>query len=247
LVGCGQPTNQQYNLGFALHLAASNVGVGSPLPAGQPIELAFDRLLLPITVTRQSFTLVDQAMPTNGILFSIAYDPVARVVTINPLTALSANHSYVLSMISPTHPTDPSGLHAIDGATMDLNAPRTITFQVVAAAAAPPAMCGASVGPCIDFCKSIVPILVNDCVSGSCHQATSPPMAAVGLQVGNPQPGPSLLATAIGRIAVGDRPNRRGIGDGSVVDAVGDPHGSLSARHAHHRRDKPARCACWDG
>jgi len=145
-----------------VHVAASNIGTNTALPQNQPIELAFDRLLLPISVTRQSFLLVDEADTSTAITFSIAYDPVARVVTLNPiLPALAENHSYRLSIISPSDFTDSSGLHAIDGATMDPLAPRQITFPVTAAAATPPALCNGVVGACLDFCTDIAPIFTS--------------------------------------------------------------------------------------
>jgi hypothetical protein len=148
-----------------VHVVASNIGTNTPLPAGEPIELAFDRLLLPISVTRQSFLLVDEADTSTAITFSIAYDPVARVVTLNPiLPPLAESHTYQLSISSPSDPTNSSGIHAIDGATMDPNVtafPRTITFPVAAAAATAPALCNGVLGACLDFCTDIAPIFTN--------------------------------------------------------------------------------------
>jgi hypothetical protein len=197
-------------------MVASNIGTNTPLPLGQPIELAFDRLLLPITVTRQSFGLVDEADPSTGITFSIAYDPVARVVTLNPiLPPLAESHTYQLEMISPSDPTDSSGLHAIDGATMDPNVmtyPRTITFPVAAAAGTAPAMCNGIVGPCIDFCNDIKPIVgggvidgvqvSGTCISGNCHLGRSS-KTPDGLVLSDPPcTAEAILATAIGRLSV---------------------------------------------
>ncbi len=177
--GCdkGVQTDERYDLGAPVHVVASNIGTNLPLPVNQPIELAFDRLLLPITVTRQSFELDDSA--GTSYVFTIAYDPVARVVTITPLPppanpALIPNQTYTLKITSPLDPTDSTGLHAIDGATMDPNSPRTITFQTSAAGTAP-TMCGGVVGRCMSFCTDVLPIFgytggaITCSGSSTCH------------------------------------------------------------------------------
>lgn len=160
-------------MGAPIHLATANIGTNTPLPVDQPIELAFDRLLLPITVTRQSIVLVDKAAPSTAITFAIAYDPVARVVTLTPVQTLSPGHTYQLSIASPSDPTVSSGLHAIDGATMDPNSARTITFLAETASGTPPVTCSGIVGPCMSFCNDIVPILSPTCAGSSiCHNGT---------------------------------------------------------------------------
>ncbi len=213
----GAPLDVPYARGLAVHMVASNVGTNTPLQVGQPIELAFDRLLLPITVTRQTFILVDEAAASVPITFAIAYDPVARVVTLNPEQALLAAHTYDVSIQSPENPTDSTGLHAIDGATMDPDTgkyPRTITFEVVAATGTPPATCNGIVGPCMSFCTDILPIFSpTGCAGGVCHSGVvfehGSPIAAglalVGLDSPAP-PNPStaqlVQATAINRLSI---------------------------------------------
>lgn len=192
-------------------MVASNIGTNTPLAANQPIELAFDRLLLPITVTRQSFVLFDKADTSTAIAFSIAYDPVARVVTMTPLQALTEGHNYELDIVSELDPQNPNGLHAIDGATMDPKSPQSVTFAVSAASTPPPATCNGIVGPCIDFCNDIKPILQTQCTSGTCHNGK------IGSTEGGAIPGPTpdglvlsdppftaeaIFGTAIGRLAV---------------------------------------------
>jgi hypothetical protein len=192
-----------YNRGLAVHVVASNVGTNATLPAGQPIELAFDRLLLPITVNRQSFVLVDAADPSTAITFTIAYDPVARVVTMNPVQALTPNHTYTLTILSPSIPTDASGLHAIDGATMDPNSPKSFSIQVGNAAATAPQMCNGVVGPCIDFCNDVYMFLPTTCGAlQQCHSAK--PVPVLGLTLGPKAAAAAqyIAATAIGRLAV---------------------------------------------
>lgn len=218
----GTPGDQPYARGLAVHLVASNVGTNAALEVGQPIELAFDRLLLPITVTRQTFELTDSASPASFVTCSIAYDPVARVVTLTPVlpAQLTVGTTYHLSIISESDPTNPAGLHAIDGATMDpdtMKFPRTITFQVVAATGTAPTTCNGIVGPCMSFCTDIVPILKTDSTScsgsGTCHAGISfergrPLAAGLALTGTDPPmpPDPSTAqlveATAINRLSI---------------------------------------------
>jgi hypothetical protein len=190
-------------------MVASNIGTNTPLAANQPIELAFDRLLLPITVTRQSFVLFDKADTSTAITFSIAYDPVARVVTMTPLQALTEGHNYELDIVSELDPESPNGLHAIDGATMDPKSPQSVTFAVSAASATPPVTCNGIAGPCMDFCNDIVPILSPTCAgSGVCHNGVlfehkSPLAAGLALTGGGSYPAAQLiLATAIDRLSI---------------------------------------------
>lgn len=198
----GAPLDVQYARGLAVHVVTSNVGTDTPLAAGQPIEIAFDRLLLPITVTRQTFVLVDKAAESVAITFAIAYDPVARVVTLTPVQALSVGHNYEVTIESPKNPTDSTGLHAIDGATMDPNTPRTITFQVVAATGTPPATCNGIVGPCISFCTDIKPMFQISCTVGACHNAKPPP--PLGLALAEPPDNSAAIIklTALNRLSV---------------------------------------------
>ncbi len=184
------------------------MGTNTPLPAGQPIEIAFDRLLLPSSVTRQTFALLDGQ--GNSVLFSIAYDPVARVVSISQFVpSLTMGQSYQVSILSESDPTNPSGLHAIDGATMDPNVkafPQTITFQVVAAppAGMAPAMCNGLVGRCIDFCSEIKPIVqAATCTASTCHNSRTTPKPPLGLALSDPPCTAQVInATAINRLSV---------------------------------------------
>ena len=109
----GKQDDEQPAVGPPVHVIATNIG-GGTLPANGRIELAFDRLLLPLSILRQTFILQD----THGgsLAPSIAYDPVARVVTITPTDALVQGVNYQLTIASPSSPTDTNGLRAIDGA-----------------------------------------------------------------------------------------------------------------------------------
>jgi hypothetical protein len=128
--------------GPAVHLLGANV-VGGLLEPSDRIEVSFDRLLLPLSITRQTFILGelvgDQFL---GLTPTIRYDPVARVVTVTPLPeqAFDPEQTYRLTIASPAGPTDVNGLRAIDGATLSATSPSSVTFRVAmdAGTSAPP-------------------------------------------------------------------------------------------------------------
>jgi hypothetical protein len=174
---------------------SQNVGPSQSIPANGRIELGFDRLLLPASITRQTFVL-ENAGGTIAYTPTIAYDPVARIVTITPLStagqALVAGQSYDVVITTPATATTPSdGLRAIDGATLK-GGPVKIVFSVTAAAPAPPPTVQ------IDFCRDINPIFTQTCGTlPMCHFGSEP---ASGLQL---FPLSGVAQTAVGRVAVG--------------------------------------------
>jgi len=200
-----------YNIGTAIEFTA-NVGDSAPLPVADsngnpvPIEIAFNRLLLPSTVTRQNIYLYSKGATQVTITPAIAYDPVARVVTVTPLTELTQGQSYTLQIVAPKFVTDPSGLHAIDGAILDPTKASSVTFSVG------PAQSQSAALPTIDFCTDIG-VLFSSSPTGcsfltGCHALKEP---ALGLILGNFS-GPAsrtvgIQSTAIGRaseeVAVG--------------------------------------------
>ena len=141
-------------MGPAIHVISANVSGSKPLPADQSIHLAFDRLLLPESISRQSFLFANNAAPIPS------YDPITRIVTIAPVAPLTPGQTYTLEIATPQSATDLNGLRAIDGATIDPKS-SVIAFQVVAATGT------VSTPPTIDFCTSIVPML-GQCVMGAC-------------------------------------------------------------------------------
>jgi hypothetical protein len=182
--------------GPAVHLLGANV-VGGLLEPSDRVELSFDRLLLPLSITRQTFILGelvgDQFL---GLTPTIRYDPVARVVTVTPLPeqAFDPEQTYRLTVASPAGPTDVNGLRAIDGATLSASSPSSVTFRVAmdAGTASPPP-------PPPDFCTAILPLFVGRCSGSGCHGGSSTPPAA-GLRLTDPD---GVLTTAIGRVAEG--------------------------------------------
>lgn len=148
-----------------------------------------------MSITRQTFIL-ENAGGTIAYTPTIAYDPVARIVTITPLAtpgqALVAGQSYDVVITTPgTAATPNDGLRAIDGATLK-GGPVKLVFSVTAAAPAPPPTVS------IDFCRDINPIFTQTCGTlPMCHLGTEP---ASGLLLYPPS---GVAQTAVGRVAVG--------------------------------------------
>jgi hypothetical protein len=176
-----------------VHVVAANVSPTLPLVANGSIEIAFDQYLLPLGTTRQAFSLHDLYMREQFPL-AVAYDPVARIVTLTPPATLQMGQTYVLSIISPSSPTDPNGLRAISGATI-APADATRDFVIAPAGSGTPQ----SAPPRIDFCTDIFPILATACAGQSCHGG-SPPGPAAGLRLDSPA---AIFSTAVGRAAQG--------------------------------------------
>ncbi|MGA7123058.1 MAG: Ig-like domain-containing protein [Polyangiaceae bacterium] len=191
--GCDQGTqlNQATVTGSPIGVVASNVGVDTSLPADGRIEFEFDRYLVPATVNRQSFALhsVGGSYPNPPPL--VAYDPVARIVTITPQTELEAGQNYVVDIATPASPTDLNGLRAIDGATIATKFAK-LEFPVGAAGGAT----AQAALPTIDFCNDIFPLL-QPCAGPSCHGGTAPGPAS-GLRLDTPA---AITATAVGRVS----------------------------------------------
>ncbi|MDP9148661.1 MAG: hypothetical protein M3O36_01765 [Myxococcota bacterium] len=141
---------------------------------------------------RQTFALSD--LQSNALTPTIAYDPVARIVTITPTAALQTDQMYRLSIGADTN-----GVRAIDGATLgasSLCSTRSaqqciIEFPVVAAGSS-----ATQSQATVEFCRDIYPIF-SRCGGTSCHGGKLP---AAGLLLDLPQ---NITATAIGRVAHG--------------------------------------------
>jgi hypothetical protein len=194
-------------VGAPIEIVAVNVGPDQPIVVGAPIEISFDRLLLPTSVTRQAFVVQD--LFGNYLEPTPSYDPVARVVRL--CVVLEADQSYTLTITSPGDAADPLGLRAIDGAELDPSATASYTFPVVAG----PAYAGTDACPQggaagedagadagvpivpspVDFCSDVLPIFSSKCGTAACHSGSLP---AEGLQMTSAQ---GILATAVGRVS----------------------------------------------
>ncbi|MDP9037418.1 MAG: hypothetical protein M3O50_21685 [Myxococcota bacterium] len=158
---------------------------------------------------RQAFALSDLQGKSLTPAPTVAYDPVARIVTIAPTAALQSDQMYRLSIGAGTN-----GVHAIDGATLgasSLCATRTaqqciIEFPVVAATSS-----ATQSQATVEFCRDIYPIF-SRCGGSGCHGGKLP---ASGLLLDLPK---NITATAIGRVAHGSNTGPR-----SEVQSPGDP------------------------
>jgi hypothetical protein len=147
--------------------------VGKP-PADGPIQIAFDRLLNPATVTRQTVVLKDGS--GNVLTPVIEYDPVDRVVSLRPPAApakwLVAEQIYEIDLTLPSGPDDDfGGIRALDRATLDPGDTHLkLGFVAGAAGAAPIAA-----APTMNFCNDILPVLANKCATVQyCHLSETP-------------------------------------------------------------------------
>lgn len=234
-----------------MNLVSANVSPTQSIVSGAPIELGFDRLLLPSAVTRQTFIVQD--LFGDYLEPSPAYDPVSRVVRL--CLVLPPDLTYKVSIV-------PTALLAIDGAQLSSSSPTLIEFNVAAGPpyegadrcpqapaggsepeggvpvdagvdAAGPGNADAGMGvtvsppPAVDFCSQVLPIFASKCGGSSCHSSSLP---AAGLQMTSAA---GIEATAIGRVAQGSNtgsraittaPNAGGVfGVDMAIIAPGDP------------------------
>lgn len=130
----------------------------STLPSGLPITLRFDRLLAPSTVQRATVSLRTGAL---GVFCGVTYDPVARVVVVQPNPAeMRPGLQYVLR-VEP-------GLLGWDGSA--LAAPFTVRF-VAGPRVSPP-----SPEPVPSLARDIAPRLAARCGDARCHGGVAPVM-----------------------------------------------------------------------
>ncbi len=198
LAGCdtGHPDDVPIGQGATVHIVGANVGPTQALVSGAPIEIAFDRLLNPLSVTRQTFVLQD--LFGNFLVPTPSYDPVSRVVRLcmNSSPALEADQSYELTILAPSGPTDMAGFRAIDGAGLDPSVSPVIQFPVKLGTTYTGSDACAGATP-VDFCSEVLPIFASKCGTAVCHGGALP---AAGLLMTTAQ---GIQATAVGRVAQG--------------------------------------------
>lgn len=163
------------------------------------IQLAFDRYLLPATITRQSYVVVDNTnTPLENAAIKTLYDPVARTVTIvgpgGPGAPwLTPDQSYKMVLLVPRDPkADIGGFRAIDRAPLAADQKLELVFR-----AGPPTQ-ERTFEPTVDFCADVLPIFVAKCSGPLCHGASE--RAAAGLVLGTSE---GVRVTARGRVAQG--------------------------------------------
>jgi hypothetical protein len=186
---------------------AGDAGPNAPESA-VVIQLAFDRVLNPITVNRQSFVLLDANKNPVSIGPVITYDPVARVVRMEaPMGGgwIVPGELYYIELGIPPIGSMSGGVRAFDGATLDPSLPdsaRIIDFQTC-----PTTGCadGAVVAPdpppptTPDFCRDVLPIFSQHCSGGYCHGSiTGSQLPAEGLILDSYA---GVVNTAINRVS----------------------------------------------
>ena len=190
--------NDQRTVGPTMTILGSNVaGTGAVIPSDGVIQLSFDRYLLPTTVTRQSYTLLDSGnQPIPKLALQTIYDPVARTLSITgpdgagtPWLTEGLTYRLVLPVPS-TADADVGGFRAIDRAT--LAAPADFSFR------AGPRTGRREWEPTVDFCADILPLFTARCSAGACHGNGS--SSAAGLFLTTPD---GVSRTARGRVAHG--------------------------------------------
>src|SRR6202012_2759216 len=117
-LGCepGPPRDVPVPVGPPLHVVGFNGAlVGNELPADGNIQISFDRLLDPASITRQSFSLRDYS--GNFLEPEVEYDPVTRIVSLSGSgTWLDPGVVYavVIGVAAASDTTGQSGPKAID-------------------------------------------------------------------------------------------------------------------------------------
>jgi hypothetical protein len=172
--------------------AGTNCTPDSPddcgVPVDAPIEVRFDRYLLPSTATRQSVVLYSGS-PNFALLLSPVYDVVERVLSyrVNGGT-LTPGLLYHAALYVPSERKDGSGVRAFDGAELERgNVPIAWSFRTARAAPAftPP--------PPTPTCDDALSILAVSCAG--CHAGAD---AYLGLRLDS---GRDLRETALHRVA----------------------------------------------
>lgn len=180
-----------------MSVLGANVSPDRPLPSDGAIQIGFDRYLLPSTVVRQSFALVDAFGAPVSPVPLVTYDPTARVVTIaspNPpgQVWLEPGQPYQLVLGIAEANSDLGGIRAIDRSTLDPASRRVYGFM-----AAAPRQAGTG-EPAASFCSDVLPVFVAKCATGACHGNAE--AASAGLALGTST---GVVQTAIARVARG--------------------------------------------
>lgn len=169
------------------------------MPADGVIQLAFDRYLLPSTITRQSYVILDSTnTPLENAALATTYDPVARTVTIVGPSGpgrpwLTPEQSYKLVLLIPRDPrSDIGGFRAIDRATLFPQQKLEFVFR-----AGPPTH-RTQLEPAVDFCADVMPIFTLKCSDPSCHGSSD--KAASSLILASSE---GVRVTARARVAQG--------------------------------------------
>jgi hypothetical protein len=190
--------HEQKTVGPSITILGTNIeGASAQIPSDGVIQIAFDRYLLPSTITRQSYLVLDgNRQPLATAALRTIYDPVARTVTITgpdgPGKAwLTPDQTYHLILPVAAGEDDVGGFRAIDRAKLTI--PKDYTFRAGQPAGV------TEIDPPVDFCGTVLPLLTMKCSGSECH----------GVQGGGTRTASSLIlntsegvrVTAINRVA----------------------------------------------
>lgn len=166
----GTPHDQQV-VAPAVSIVGNNIDAnGGVIPADGVIQFAFDRYLLPATITRGSYVIVDNFnKPVENDGLKTVYDPIARTVTILGAEGpgrqwLTPDQSYkVVLLVAKDKNSDIGGFRAIDREPLFAGQKLEFVFRA-----------GAPTGqqlyePTVDFCADVLPVFVAKCSGSSCH------------------------------------------------------------------------------
>lgn len=163
------------------------------VPVDAPIEVRFDRFILPKTAVRQSL-MVYSGRPDQALLLEPVYDVVERVVSYRPAlgTVFERGLLYQVELALPEETSTGFGFRAFDGAPLTESEEVPLHFSFRTARAAPT---GPRV-PTPPSCADALSVLANaECGLAPCHTG---PKAPLGLRLDSAA---GLLQTAISRVA----------------------------------------------
>lgn len=185
--------------GAGLDCDASDPDCGVPLDS--PIELRFDRYLLPATAVRQSLLVsTGQAScrlarpPAPAVCFEPEYDVLERVVSFRlvPGAELLPGVLYTVELVVPGD-EQPYGFRAFDGASLlEASAPLRFSFRTATVRAPPVAP--EPIPTCADVVDGIFGA-PSGAACATCHAGDAPPL---GLRLDSKS---GLIETALGRVA----------------------------------------------
>lgn len=189
------PRADEPTRGPAVRVLGVNVGPNRPLPEDGAIEIAFDRHLSPLSVTRQAVAVVDKAGEAAKTPI-VTYDPVARTLRLsnpNPDGSrwIREGEAYDLVFLRPeTDDDDTFGVRAIDRAPLADDAPRVVGFRV-----GPPTGTPAREAH-VHFCADVLPVFATKCAGATCHGPGEDAAASLVLTTSE-----GVAKTALGRVA----------------------------------------------
>lgn len=161
------------------------------VPTDAPIQLRFDRFLLPSTIVRQSLEVTTGSA---AVFLQPRYDIVERVVELRLPEGVTwqPGTRYTVRLRVPSQNVDGWGFRAFDGAELRSDGPRELTFTFRTRRAPPPQR---GERPPVTFEEVGGALAAGGCARAGCHSEPEPRM---GLDLGSAE---GLEATALDETA----------------------------------------------